>query len=209
MERPYFFWDYDISEEQVGAILRGDDEFHKTWLIGRIVQYARWDDIWSYLTLDDVRRHFDQIAWRLPFMKEMWAHALAVWSQEAGEPRLRERSTAYASFPDQEPQLHEGILTPLQRNSLAQFFANPVGQRFWLTGGTALAAYYLGHRYCDDLDLFTLEPDALDHARREIRGIAEVLQCILTIGLSTPTFQQFYRSTRPRDLSSHHRQFHP
>jgi len=26
MERPYFIWDYDISEEQVGAILRGDDD---------------------------------------------------------------------------------------------------------------------------------------------------------------------------------------
>ena len=192
MERPYFIWDYDISEEQVGAILRGDDEFHKAWLIGRIVQYARWDDIWSYLTLDDVRQHFDQIAWRLPFMKEMWAHALAVWSHEVGAPHLRERPTAYAASPDRKPRLLEGILTPLQHDSLAQFFANPIGQRFWLTGGTALAAFYLGHRRSDDLDLFTLEPDALDHARREIRGIAEVLQCILTIGLSTPTFQQFY-----------------
>lgn len=192
MGRPYFIWDYDISEEQVGAILQGDDEFAKSWLIGRIVQYARWDDIWAYLTLDDVRQHFDQIAWRFPFMKEMWAHALAMWSQEAGKPRLRERPTAYAVSPDRKPQLLEGILTPLQRNSLAKFFANPIGQRFWLTGGTALAAFYLGHRCSDDLDLFTLEPDALDHARREMRGIAEGLQCTLAVGLSTPTFQQFY-----------------
>ena len=192
MERPYFVWDYAISEEQIWAILRGADEFRKTWLIGRIVQYARWDDIWSYLTLDDVRQHFDQIAWRFPFMKEMWAHTLAVWSQEAGEPSLRERPSAYAFFPDRKPQLFEGILTPLQRSSLVQFFANPIGPRFWLTGGTALAAFYFGHRCSDDLDLFTLEPDALDHARREMRGIAEVLQCTLTTGLSTPTFQQFY-----------------
>jgi hypothetical protein len=192
MARPYFIWDYDFSEEKVWEILQGDNEYYKTWLVGRILQYARWDDIWQYLTLDDVRACFDRIAWRFPFIKEMWAYALEVWDQDAKTTMLRERPIAYTTIPDREPQLIEGILTPLQLASLRKFFANPVGQRFWLTGGTALAGFYLGHRPSEDLDLFTPEPDALDHARREMQDIAHALQCTVTDGLGTPTYQQFF-----------------
>ena len=83
-KRPYFIWDYDISEEQVWEILRGDNETRKVWLISRILQYARWDDIWKYLTLDDVPEYLDRIHWRFPFIKDIWAHALEVWSQAGG-----------------------------------------------------------------------------------------------------------------------------
>jgi hypothetical protein len=48
------------------------------------------------------------------------------------------------------------ILTPLQRTVLDAVFAEEAfAQSFYLTGGTALAAFYLFHRYSDDLDLFT------------------------------------------------------
>ena len=48
------------------------------------------------------------------------------------------------------------ILTSLQRPVLDALFAEEiVAQSFYLTGGTALAACYLFHRYSDDLDLFT------------------------------------------------------
>jgi predicted nucleotidyltransferase component of viral defense system len=51
---------------------------------------------------------------------------------------------------------HPEILTPLQRSVLDALFAEEVFARsFYLTGGTALAAFYLFHRYSDDLDLFT------------------------------------------------------
>jgi len=48
------------------------------------------------------------------------------------------------------------LLTPLQQTVLDAVFAEEVFARgFYLTGGTALAAFYLFHRYSDDLDLFT------------------------------------------------------
>ena len=122
MARPYFIWDYDFSEEKVWEILQGDNEYYKTWLVGRILQYARWDDIWKYLTLDDVRACFDRIAWRFPFIKEMWAYALEVWDQDAKTTMLRERPIAYTTIPDREPQLIEGILTPLQLDESGDVF---------------------------------------------------------------------------------------
>lgn len=48
------------------------------------------------------------------------------------------------------------ILTDLQQRALDAFFKVPeLRQKFYLTGGTALAAYYLEHRFSDDLDFFT------------------------------------------------------
>ena len=48
------------------------------------------------------------------------------------------------------------ILTPLQRKVLDAVFANEAfASSCYLTGGTALAAFHLFHRYSDDLDFFT------------------------------------------------------
>ncbi|MGY4707429.1 nucleotidyl transferase AbiEii/AbiGii toxin family protein [Candidatus Bipolaricaulota sp. J31] len=48
-------------------------------------------------------------------------------------------------------------MTPLQREILEVFRKLPDADRFYLTGGTALAEFYLGHRRSFDLDLFTAE----------------------------------------------------
>lgn len=48
------------------------------------------------------------------------------------------------------------ILTPLQAKVLTTLFnVDSIKRHFYLTGGTALSAYYLKHRISDDLDLFT------------------------------------------------------
>jgi hypothetical protein len=49
----------------------------------------------------------------------------------------------------------KGLLTPLQRSFLSLFSRLADKDQFYLTGGTALAEYYLGHRLSFDLDLFT------------------------------------------------------
>lgn len=48
------------------------------------------------------------------------------------------------------------ILTPLHKRVLDALFAEEAfAGAFYLTGGTALAAFYLKHRHSDDLDFFT------------------------------------------------------
>jgi hypothetical protein len=79
-QRPYFLWDYDLSEEEVFAILRGENEVEKAWLITRILEYARWDDIWRYLTLDDLRENWERLRFRWPQDRELWAYALERWT---------------------------------------------------------------------------------------------------------------------------------
>jgi hypothetical protein len=50
-----------------------------------------------------------------------------------------------------------GIITQIQRKILLETAALPDASHFYLTGGTALAEFHLGHRRSYDLDLFTTE----------------------------------------------------
>ena len=63
------------------------------------------------------------------------------------------------------------VLTPLQGRVLKLLFSDAWFRRyFYLTGGTALSAFYLRHRLSDDLDFFTHQPD-LGAAERLVPGL--------------------------------------
>jgi predicted nucleotidyltransferase component of viral defense system len=51
----------------------------------------------------------------------------------------------------------KGIITPLQKNLIYTLKKIPDIKFFYLTGGTALSEFFLGHRRSYDLDLFTTE----------------------------------------------------
>ena len=51
----------------------------------------------------------------------------------------------------------KGIITDLQKEVLSVFCQIPDSQTFYLTGGTALSEFYMGHRLSYDLDFFTSE----------------------------------------------------
>lgn len=54
----------------------------------------------------------------------------------------------------------QNVLTSTQLKVLAEVANEPLLNGFYLSGGTALSAYYLLHRVSDDLDFFTpTEPD--------------------------------------------------
>lgn len=79
-ERPYFIWDYDLTEEDVRAILRGDDEYAKVQMIVRILERCSWQDIWRYLKLADVHRYWSQIRPKIRReLRPTWELAMEVW----------------------------------------------------------------------------------------------------------------------------------
>lgn len=84
------------------------------------------------------------------------------------------------------------ILTPLQVALLDEFFTTSAGQSFYLTGGTALAEYYLHHRLSKDLDLFTINDEAFTIARESMDAVASQLGCVLVRRASSKWFQQFF-----------------
>jgi hypothetical protein len=81
--RLYFFWDYDLTEDDLRAILRGDNEVEKAWAITRLLEAAKWEDIWRFITLDDLHANFDRLRFRFARDREMWDYALQRWTQTA------------------------------------------------------------------------------------------------------------------------------
>ena len=55
----------------------------------------------------------------------------------------------------------KGLLSPLQKDFLGVFSHIPDQVQFYLTGGTALSEFYLGHRFSFDLDLFTSDQELI------------------------------------------------
>jgi hypothetical protein len=83
-------------------------------------------------------------------------------------------------------------LTPLQASVLERFFATEAGQHFYLTGGTALAAFHLRHRLSVDLDLFTLDDLALHEADILLPRLAADVGCRLGAMRRTEHYREVF-----------------
>ncbi len=78
MNTPYFLWDYELNDNQIRAILNGKNEIEKQWLVARILTHAKYEDVWKYLTLEEIIAVFPRL--RLPEKtKQAWHRAFAVW----------------------------------------------------------------------------------------------------------------------------------
>ncbi|MFN0121098.1 MAG: nucleotidyl transferase AbiEii/AbiGii toxin family protein [Blastocatellia bacterium] len=78
-------------------------------------------------------------------------------------------------------------LSPLQEDLLRAFFQRE--DRFFLSGGAALAGFYLAHRETHDLDLFTIE-DAMDRGAQALAGAARDLGATIEAIQTTPDFRR-------------------
>jgi hypothetical protein len=78
---PYFIWDYDLTDTDVRAILKGNDEEQKAWLVSRLLESARYEDVWDYITLAELREIFPKLQLK-PQVRSAWEFALRVWATE-------------------------------------------------------------------------------------------------------------------------------
>lgn len=88
---------------------------------------------------------------------------------------------------------HKKILTPFQYQLLQTFFAKEKdGKQFFLTGGTALSAFYLAHRYSEDIDLFTTESFHPTRIVSIANTLAKELKVSIVTGRASETYHQFF-----------------
>ena len=80
-------------------------------------------------------------------------------------------------------------LTSLQRDLLDAFFERESG--FFLTGGAALAGFYLHHRETNDLDLFTSDPEMLERGHHSLLDAVSSLGASWEIRQEAPGFRRY------------------
>jgi len=92
----------------------------------------------------------------------------------------------------------KNILSVLQWEFLSFFFQG--APPFFLTGGTALSAFYLQHRYSQDLDLFTLDSDAFDRVPLYIADTATRLTVSVASLQTAPQFRRYQVSRKDESV---------
>ncbi|HVS16907.1 MAG TPA: hypothetical protein VMV46_23600 [Thermoanaerobaculia bacterium] len=73
----YFFPDEQVTERQLREILESGTREQRCRAVSHLLRFAQWDDIWLYVTRDEVRELFNEI--ELPeSLRTAWARMLKV-----------------------------------------------------------------------------------------------------------------------------------
>jgi hypothetical protein len=83
------------------------------------------------------------------------------------------------------------ILTSFQKIFLQHFGKSSLNETFFLSGGTALSAFFLQHRYSEDLDFFTEAPDQVPHALPVLETIAQQIGGRIEVRRQFKSFLEF------------------
>lgn len=73
----YFFPDEEVTEEELRKVLSEGPPAERAWAISHLLRYAQWEDIWTYVTRDEVREIFPTL--ELPEnLRAAWARMLKI-----------------------------------------------------------------------------------------------------------------------------------
>jgi hypothetical protein len=81
-KRPWFLWDYDLTEAQVQELLTHAPFEQRKWLLARMLERLGPDEIIRYVPLEALRQALPRL--RLDEkIRRHWEEAIAVWTQPA------------------------------------------------------------------------------------------------------------------------------
>ncbi|HEV8241224.1 MAG TPA: hypothetical protein VGS57_17805 [Thermoanaerobaculia bacterium] len=73
----YFFPTDKVSDEQARRWLREGPPQKRLWVISCLLRYAQWNDIWTYVTREEVRDCFAELD-LTPNLRAAWGRMLKV-----------------------------------------------------------------------------------------------------------------------------------
>jgi hypothetical protein len=77
--RPYFFWDEDLSVDELRARLSGDDQRERFRLLAKLLREARDIDVWRFVTPEEVAEALPRIQARLGRRRGFWEFLIEGW----------------------------------------------------------------------------------------------------------------------------------
>ncbi len=73
----YFFPDRKVTEQEALHLLHQGSQEQRAWVISHLLRYAQWDDIWTYVSRDEVKEIFPVLD--LPEnLRQAWARMLKI-----------------------------------------------------------------------------------------------------------------------------------
>jgi predicted nucleotidyltransferase component of viral defense system len=84
------------------------------------------------------------------------------------------------------------VLTPLQEDFIKFFGMTSLKDYFFLTGGTALSAFYLQHRVSEDMDFFSEEEGQIPRVLPALQEIVSELTAMLEVKRSFRSYLEVF-----------------
>ena len=73
----YFFPERRVTAGELETMLHGEDREERCYAVSCMLRYAQWEDIWDYVSRDEVRDLFDDLD--LPdSLRAAWARMLKI-----------------------------------------------------------------------------------------------------------------------------------
>jgi hypothetical protein len=80
LDRPdslYFFPDQKVTAEEARNLLRNGTVEQRAWVISHLLRYAQWDDIWTFVSREEVKEIFPDLD--LPEnLRNAWSRMLKI-----------------------------------------------------------------------------------------------------------------------------------
>ena len=79
-QRPWFLWDYDLTEAQVYELLHHAPFAERKWLVGRLLERLRPPEVFQYLSVEQIRAALPQVRMDSKIQRH-WQEAIEIWSR--------------------------------------------------------------------------------------------------------------------------------
>ena len=80
--RPYFLWDSNMTLKELRAGLVDPDPEVRAYLVGKIMRQAKPDDLFSFVTLPEIRQLWPLLERYLGRRQRFWTWLLDCWDSK-------------------------------------------------------------------------------------------------------------------------------
>ncbi|NOT29557.1 MAG: hypothetical protein HOP15_03805 [Planctomycetes bacterium] len=79
--RPYFLRDVDMTLARFRELLNDPDPDIRAYAMGKLLRQAKPDDVFTFVTVSDVRTNWERVAPFLGRTREFWRWLLDEWGE--------------------------------------------------------------------------------------------------------------------------------
>jgi hypothetical protein len=80
--RPYFLWDVDMTLERFRECLRHPNLDTRAYAIGKLMRQAKPDDVFRFVSVAEIREHWERVEPYLGQTREFWRWLLDTWKEQ-------------------------------------------------------------------------------------------------------------------------------
>lgn len=85
-DRPCFLWDLDLTIGAFRERLDAPDPAVRAYFIAKLMRQAKPDDVFSFVSLADIRRLWPKIVGHLGETRAFWTWLLDMWKDRGADP---------------------------------------------------------------------------------------------------------------------------